>query len=272
MNRLDRQSFLGANSGIDLSNSKIGLVGVGGGGSHLAQQLAHLGIGNFVVCDPQSIDWTNTNRLIGGTLADVHAKAAKVDISKRVIHSLEPTATVRTVKGSWIQALKELRDCDIIVGGVDSFSVRDQLERFARRNLILYVDLGIDVLEIAAGRFFITGQVIVSMPDEPCLWCCNFLSSENLKREAELYGAAGPRAQIVWANGVLASISVGLITQLLTPWFDNKNNFQYLEYDGNRSTVSQSVWMKQLAGHKCTHHPLRETGDPLFDLRKMQVE
>ena len=46
---LQRQSFLGANSETVLGRSKAALVGLGGGGSHIAQQLAHIGLGHFLV-------------------------------------------------------------------------------------------------------------------------------------------------------------------------------------------------------------------------------
>ncbi|HAP11783.1 MAG TPA: thiamine/molybdopterin biosynthesis protein, partial [Afipia sp.] len=71
MSRLDRQSFLGPDSDAILQAATIGVIGLGGGGSHLVQQAAHLGVGGYVPADPQWIEDTNTNRLIGGTLADV---------------------------------------------------------------------------------------------------------------------------------------------------------------------------------------------------------
>ena len=41
MSRLARQSFLGPTSDAILEAATIGLVGLGGGGSHLAQQAGH---------------------------------------------------------------------------------------------------------------------------------------------------------------------------------------------------------------------------------------
>lgn len=56
VNRLNRQSFLGADSESILRGALFGIVGAGGGGSHLIQQFAHPGIGGFVVVDPDVID------------------------------------------------------------------------------------------------------------------------------------------------------------------------------------------------------------------------
>jgi molybdopterin/thiamine biosynthesis adenylyltransferase len=269
MNRLDRQSFLGANSEQTLAAATIGLVGLGGGGSHIAQQLAHLGVGGFVLIDPDVIDLTNTNRLVGGALADVQANLAKVEIAERLIRGLQPEARVRALKSDWRLVLEELKGCDVLVGAVDSFKDRDQLERFARRFLIPYIDIGMDVHELAEHRFLISGQVILSSPRAPCLRCCKFINDDRLTREAEKYGSAGHRPQVVWSNGVLASMAVGIVVELLTPWDNARSRFVYLEYDGNRRTVAVSRWVHALESRECPHYPPDETGDPAFDVRDL---
>ena len=89
-----------------------------------------------------------------------------------------------------------------------------------------------------------------------------------LRRKPNDYGAAGPRPQVVWSNGVLASIATGLLTQILTPWYPDPPAFVYLEYDGNKGTVSRSARMDALKESSCTHHPPDETGEPMFDMRE----
>ena len=130
MSRLDRQSFLGINSDAILDAATIGIVGHGGGGSHLAQQSAHMGIGGYVNADPDIIEDTNTNRLIGGTLADVEVMRRKVDIAERLIRGLIPNARIISVPDKWLTAPDDLKLCDVIIGAVDGFQEREQLERF----------------------------------------------------------------------------------------------------------------------------------------------
>jgi len=271
MTRFDRQSFLGADSETTLHAATLGLVGLGGGGSHVVQQTGHLGVGGYVVVDPDHITDTNTNRLIGGRLADLETETtpamAKVAIAERLIQGLQEKPRIITIRDSWHNATNELKRCDIIVGAVDSFIEREQLERFARRHLIPYIDIGMDVHELGNKKFLIAGQVILSMPGKPCLRCYGLITDERLTQEAERYGAAGSHPQVVWSNGVLASTAVGLVTQILTPWFDAPE-FVYLDYDGNRGTLLPNDRMKFLRGTVCPHHPAEETGDPLFDVRE----
>lgn len=267
MSRLDRQSFLGPNSDAILDAATIGIVGLGGGGSHVAQQTAHMGIGGCVNADPDVIEDTNTNRLIGGTLADVAVSLPKVGIAERLIRGLHPNARIISVQDDWRTAVDDFKRCDGIVGAVDGFNEREQLERFARRHLIPYIDIGMDVHDLGKKGFLVSGQVILSMPGAPCLRCCGFITDERLEQEAKRYGAAGSRPQVVWSNGVLASTAVGLLTQVLTPWYQNPPAFVFLDYDGNKGTMTRNARMELLKNHVCPHHPPNETGDPLFDIR-----
>lgn len=268
MSRFDRQSFLGVDSESRLHRATLGIVGLGGGGSHIVQQTGHLGIGGYVLVDPDHISETNTNRLIGGILADVGPATAKVAIAERVIGGLQERPRIITVRDTWHNATQELKRCDVIIGAVDSFIEREQLERFARRHLIPYIDIGMDVHDLKNGQYLIGGQVILSTPGRPCLRCCGLITDERLALEANKYGAAGSFPQVVWSNGVLASTAVGLVAQLLTPWFKDPPDFVFLDYDGNRGTLVPNDRMSLFQGKVCGHHPPEETGDPLFDLRE----
>lgn len=267
MTRFERQSFLGADSDEKLAAATIGLVGLGGGGSHAAQQSGHVGIGNYVLVDPDYITDTNTNRLIGGRLSDLNPPMHKTKIAERLLRDLLERPNLIGITDSWHNATEQLKRCDVIIGAIDSFIEREQLERFARRHLIPYVDVGMDVHEIGGGEYLISGQIIRSMPGRPCLRCCGLITDERLTHEAGRYGAAGARPQVVWSNGVLASTAVGLAVQLLTPWSKLPAEFVYIDYDGNLGTLTPNDRMRLMQEKLCPHHPADEAGDPLFDVR-----
>jgi len=266
MSRLERQSFLGIESEHNLWCSRVGLVGLGGGGSHIAQQLAHLGVGKYVLVDPDVIEDTNLNRLIGATAEDVTVATLKVDVARRLIRTVSPGAEVVTLASQWQENLGLLRTCDVIVGAVDSVRAKDELERFCRRFLIPYIDIGMDVHEVGE-QFLIAGQVALSSPGCPCLRCMGIVREADLEQEGRNYGAAGGKPQVVWPNGLLASAAVGLIVQMISPWHQGATETAYLEYDGNRHTLQPSARMKAIAGMDCKHYQSEETGDPGFDIR-----
>lgn len=266
MTRSSRQSFLGVDSDAVFAGMTVGVVGLGGGGSHIVQQLAHVGIAGMICVDPDIAEDSNLNRLIGGTSQDAIDGVEKIAIARRVVTGLVGDARLRTFARKWQDATEDLAECDIIIGGLDSYRERSELEGFCRRLLIPYIDMGMDVHRVG-DQFAIGGQVILSSPGAPCLWCLGVLTEDRLTLEAQDYGEAGGKPQVVWPNGVLASLAVGLLVQLVTPWMLNPTKTAYLEFDGNRHQVTTSNRLKAVLGQPCRHYQDDQTGDPLFDIR-----
>lgn len=264
--RSHRQDFLGEAADDRLAALRVGVVGLGGGGSHIVQQLAHIGVGGYTLVDPDRIEISNLNRLVGGTASDVSAHQRKTTIAARQIKSLLPSARIVAVPGRWQLTSEVLRDCDIIFGCIDSFGERRQLEEAARRFVIPYIDIGMDV--VADGRRHeIVGQVALSMPGRPCLRCMGIVRDGDIADEARRYGVAGDNPQVVWANGVLASVAVGVAMQLIVPWHDFHVEQVLLEYDGNRGTVAPSTILAELPS-ACPHFSsINSMGDPWFTLK-----
>lgn len=259
----DRQSFLGKNSQTLLINIKIGIVGLGGGGSHIAQQLAHVGIGHFLIFDADHIEVTNHNRLIGGWFIDISAKLKKTIIAKRLIKKINPKTKVEIFSTRWQEYPEELKKCDIVLGCVDSYQEREQLESACRRVLIPFIDIGMDVHKINDLGNSISGQVILSMPGSPCMRCMQFITEEKLSEEAKRYGAAGGKPQVVWPNGVLASTAVGIAVDMITGWTNSKDKSVYLSYDGDRGHLAENPRIA-FCPEECTHYKLENTGDVVF--------
>lgn len=268
-----RQSFLGEHAADTLANVRVAIVGLGGGGSHIAQQLAHLGVGHFRFVDPDQIEASNLNRLVGATQSDVDNAAFKVDIAERMVTAIRPWATVESAKQTWQQADELLKDAHVIFGCVDGYQQRDFLESAARRFCIPYIDIGMDIAKIAEGHFAIAGQMILSLPEGPCMRCLGFLTPERLAKEENRYGDAGVNPQVIWTNGTLASLAVGTFVKLIAPWWKGREEFNWLELDGNRQTVAPSQIPDYTPREpKCPHHGGQAgIGDPFFDLGKINV-
>lgn len=258
--RYQRQSFLGDGSQAIIERAMIGIVGLGGGGSHIVQQTAHIGFKRYALYDPQTAEDTNLNRLIGATLRDIGRE--KLKIARRMIKGLQPEAKVPCKRSRWQSEPEALMACDIVFGCVDSFQDRDELETFCRRHLILYIDIGMDIHQVDGEPPRMAGQVILSAPGCACMKCLGFITPEKLAKEAQRYGAAGPRPQVVWPNGVLASSAVGLAVDSLTGWTRNTQAPVYLCYDGNKNLLTEHVRL-QYAPKECQHYPLANAGRPV---------
>lgn len=249
---LARQSFLGAGSRIIIEKARIAVIGLCGGGSHVAQQLAHVGFRNLVLVDHDKADDTNLNRMVGLTAKDVEENALKTSVVGRTVSVINPEALPELHSCYWQECQDALKDCDAIFGCVDSFGQREQLERFCRRYHIAYVDVGMDVFG-EDGEFFISGQSIMSLPGHACMRCMGFLNEDVLAREAAKYGTAGGKPQVVWPNGTLASMAVGQFMGIFTAWHPRLVPPLYLDYDGNRSIVTPNKRLAFLKEESCPH-------------------
>ena len=263
--RHSRQSFLGADSEEKIRTCMVGIVGLGGGGSHIVQQLGHLGFRRFALFDPDRVELSNLNRMVGTTLEDVRERVLKIEVARRLLKGLQDGPEISAWPCRWQSRPEVLRGCDIIFGCVDGFAERRELETCARRYLIPYIDIGLDVHIVGNEPPRMAGQVIVSMPGGPCMTCLGFLSDKALADEAGRYGEAGPSPQVVWANGVLASTAVGLALDLLTDWAGALRSSVYASYDGNLGTVSPHVRLQYADTTPCPHFPSQSVGDPVFE-------
>lgn len=76
-----------------LLRSKVLIVGAGGGGSHMAVQLAGVGVGNLTIVDHDRVEIGNLGRQI---FYAGHVGELKVDVLKSVIANISPETVVTT--------------------------------------------------------------------------------------------------------------------------------------------------------------------------------
>lgn len=256
-----RQSFLGQDSQAEIESAIIGVIGLGGGGSHIVQQLAHIGFKHFVLYDDDIVTETNMNRLIGARSIDVSATTQKLHVARMMILGLQSDANINGFSCRWQEFPDALKRCHIIFGCIETYLGRLEIEQHCRRYLAHYIDIGMDV----HGGPTIGGQIILSSPGASCMKCIGFITDENLIKEGTAYDKAGGRPQVVWPNGVLASTAVGIAVDLVTGWSRLPKTSYYRVYDGRRDTLE--VPAQTRISTICPHYDSEQIGDPI--LRKI---
>jgi len=96
--RHQRQSFLGKDVQEVATATEATIVGLCGGGSHVAQQLAHVGIGNLNLVDHDRAEVHNGNRMVGLTDEEARRAELKVDVITRHIQGIKLTSASRIRK------------------------------------------------------------------------------------------------------------------------------------------------------------------------------
>ncbi len=107
-----------------LKAARVLCIGAGGLGSPLALYLGAAGVGTLGIVDFDVVDYTNLQRQIIHTTADVGRK--KLDSAAEKLKAINPFPNIRKfeTKLSSENALELFRDFDIIADGTDNFPTR----------------------------------------------------------------------------------------------------------------------------------------------------
>jgi molybdopterin-synthase adenylyltransferase len=169
----DRQVRAFGKSGqMAIQSLRIAIVGCGGTGSIIAQELAYLGVTTFLLIDPDRLTKSNLNRVVGATPADVGK--AKVDIAQRMIRRIAPGAKVEKVKGDVLNPPtgRLLTEYDLIFCCTDSDGSRHFINQLAYQYFIPVIDMGVSITPDDNDQIVsIDGRVHMLAPGMACLVC-----------------------------------------------------------------------------------------------------
>jgi molybdopterin/thiamine biosynthesis adenylyltransferase len=223
--RFDRQlRALGERGQAALGSLRVGVVGAGGLGSHLIQQLLHLGVGEILVVDHDRLATSNLSRVVGAGRRDALLRRHKTRVMRRLARRIGGPTRLRELPASVTDEgpARALLDCDVVFGATDNHWSRTVLNALAFQYYLPVLDLGVEVQPGAA----IGGRVAWLAPGGACLWCMGILDPERVRveqlpaataaaerRRGYIAGLDEPAPAVVSINGVIASLA---LTELLT--------------------------------------------------------
>jgi proteasome lid subunit RPN8/RPN11 len=155
-----------------MANLHVGLVGGGGTGSAVAEQLVRLGVRNLTIIDGDTLSASNVTRVYGSTPADVGR--AKATILRKHLRAIAPDLKCTAIKSMTTlePVARQLIGCDLIFGCSDDNAGRLVLSRIATYLMTPVIDLGILLSSDTAGLLSgIDGRITVLSPGAACLVC-----------------------------------------------------------------------------------------------------
>lgn len=167
-----------------LRSLHVGIVGAGGTGSPLAEQLYRLGIGALTLFDGDKLESSNVTRVYGSSLKD--EGDPKVAILKRHLDRIGFPTTVEAVAEHITSeaSAKRMRECDVVFGCTDKQIPRAVLTQLAIKYLVPVFDLGVLIDSENETIKGVHGRVTTLLPGEACLFCRRRISSEAMRIEA----------------------------------------------------------------------------------------
>lgn len=182
---------------VVLASSTVAIVGCGGLGGYMAEELARLGVGHLILIDGDWIEVSNLNRQLMAT--EKNLGQWKVEAAQERLQIVNSTTKV-TVFKEWFDESKKnelLAGANLVCDALDSFAYRVALERACHQ-------LGLPLVFASIAGWY--GMIGASFPGDQSV--------------AHLFGRGERGVENMWGNpaftpAVLASLSVAESVKIL---------------------------------------------------------
>src|SRR6266581_4406152 len=157
-----------------MHNQVISIVGADGLGSIVAEHLIHMGFHEINLIDPDVLEMSNLNRVVGAYYEDAQQKLYKVDVVKRHVTKINPQATVLTCKRDVHDKKVErvLTLSDWIIVATDNHSSRLRTQELSVKYFVPLVSVGVNITVKDNSVEDMSGEVITArVGDYLCLNC-----------------------------------------------------------------------------------------------------
>ncbi len=247
------EALFGVEGQRKIAATRVAILGLGGLGSHIAQQLAYLGVASYALIDQDVVTESSLNRLIGAVDADIEAKTEKVKVAKRMIEAINPAADAKALcaKLDASEAETLISEADVVFACLDRDLARLQATVLCSRYAKPCFDLASDTGEEDDQPWY--GGRVIFCDGSRCLVCLGLLDQEEMRRESKtpaqreaherIYGVrqgalAGTGPMVVSVNGVVASIA---ITEFMVLRTGMRELHSYLIYHGAQQVIRHSL-------------------------------
>lgn len=246
-------ALLGHKGQNRIQEERVGIIGLGGLGSHVAQQLSYLGVGDLTYVDDDIVTLSSLNGVVTAVESDP-GKTTKIDAAARMTGAASGSALVKTilVRLPAPDVLDALIRCTSIFGCLDDDLSRVALIELCAGNRTPFFDLATDTGSDESGPWY-GGRVLFSGEGERCPSCMDLLDQQAMARagmsdeqrdvddrlygvQRELLDATGPA--VVSLNGVVASLAV---TEWMVCITGLREPRSLLEYRGGAGVVFASA-------------------------------
>lgn len=225
----------------------ISIIGVGGLGSIVAEHLIHMGFHALNLIDPDVLEMSNLNRVVGAYYEDAQQKRSKVDVVKRHLTHINPKATVlaytKDVHDKEIESVLALSDWMIVA--TDNHSSRLRVQELSVQYFVPLLSVGVNITVKNGTIEDMSGEVITArVGDWLCLNCLNRINPikvaserhpdqtirEALVKRGYVTGMDIKEPAVKTLNTYLATMAVEVLVNQYT---DARRHIPILVYENN---------------------------------------
>jgi adenylyltransferase/sulfurtransferase len=214
--RYSRQRLIAGWDQERLAKARILVVGAGALGNEVLKNLALLGIGQLLIVDFDRVEVSNLSRSVLFQEEDIgHPKAST---AARAVARLNPEISVQSMDGDLESdlGLGEIRDCDLVLGCVDSIYARWALNRACQKAGRPWINAGINAS---------VGEVSLYIPGKGACYECGMTQQMwrqiHERRSCMLLARKLP-AKNIPATTIIASLTAALQVNEALAWLHGK--------------------------------------------------
>lgn len=227
----------------------ISIVGVGGLGSIIAEHLIHMGFHEINLIDPDVLEMSNLNRVVGAYYEDAQKKLYKVDVVKRHLTRINPKATIQAYKKDVHDREMEsvLALSDWMIVATDNHSSRLRVQEICIEYFVPLLSVGVNITVKDGKIEDMSGEVITArVGDYLCLQCLHRINPikvaserhpdktirEELVKRGYVTGMDVKEPAVKTLNTYLATL---LVDVLINQYTDVRKHIPILVYENNGS-------------------------------------
>jgi molybdopterin/thiamine biosynthesis adenylyltransferase len=225
----------------------VSIVGVGGLGSIVAEHLIHMGFHEINLIDPDVLEMSNLNRVVGAYYEDAQQRRPKVEVVRRHLSKINPQATVRAYQKDVYEREMEgvLALSDWLIVATDNHSSRLRAQELSVQYFVPLLSLGVNI-SVKDGKLEdMSGEVITArVGDYLCLQCLNRINP--IKVASERHPDQGIREALVKRGYVTgqdvkepavktlnASLATMAVEVLVNQYTEARRHVPVLVYENN---------------------------------------
>ncbi|MBK1642528.1 hypothetical protein CKO12_11690 [Chromatium okenii] len=186
-----------------MHNQRIALIGVGGLGSVIAENLIHSGFQHLQLIDHDCVEITNLNRIVGAYASDAAAQRLKVDAVRDHLQRINPAAQIDTLplRLEDPAVLPLLAQADWFIVTTDNHASRFKAQELALRLGIPLLAAGSNISVNDGQITDLSGEVIIARNgDRLCLNCLQRVAPTQIAAET-IEGLGAELAQRGYVSG-----------------------------------------------------------------------
>ena len=230
LERTQRQTLaFGVEEQKRLKNLTIGIIGLGGIGSIICQELAYLGIRNFILIDGDKVECKNLNRLVGANTKSIGK--FKVDVIKSHIDFItDDQANVVAIPQNieTPDSFDEIKNSDFIFCCAETALAKRLTNKICNAFLIPFIGCWVGINQDTKNRLTnVGGNITFHNLTNPCLECLELIKDgDYLNNE--------PTPSVIHLNGTVSSLAIIQFHAYLSGW---KPLWPFIQFDAVNTKI-----------------------------------